>query len=335
MGDCEGDPCKNFVFDFGDGSPPKESTSPIVKHAYEQPGSYPVYVTVTDKFGKKGDASVQQRVIDPKNSKKNLPPIAKLTSDPPESRPNQSVTFDASKSLDQDKKPCVAFLWNFGDNSPQQTTKEPFVKHSYAKPGAYPVTVQVTDKLGQTADASLQQRVSDPALFDNDPSKGPKGSKKRKYGGPKGNGADNPNDPSNVFGTKDSNKNYAFDDPEPSSKRQPESKEEDDMPSNEIGDEFRNVVHDAISKAIMDPNIENKKAGTKTADVMNKIDPMFKNGLDPEAKKRYEWSIKPFVPKKHKELPKNPKYKSGNKALHRVEVEVSIDANKGIVMPDI
>merc|ERR1712228_736213 len=186
MGDCEGDPCKNFVFDFGDGSPPKESTSPIVKHAYEQPGSYPVYVTVTDKFGKKGNASFQQRVIDPKNSKKNLPPIAKLTSDPPESRPNQSVTFDASKSLDQDKKPCVAFLWNFGDNSPQQTTKEPFVKHSYAKPGAYPVTVQVTDKLGQTADASLQQRVSDPALFDNDPSKGPKGPKKENMAVQKG-----------------------------------------------------------------------------------------------------------------------------------------------------
>ena len=94
-------------------------------------------------------------------------------------------------------------------------------------------------------------------------------------------------------------------------------------------------MHDAISKTIMDPNIENKKAGTKTAAVMSKIDPLFMNGLDPEAKKRYEWSIKPFAPKKHKALPKDPKYKSGNKALHRVEVEVSIDANKGIVMPDI
>ena len=107
------------------------------------------------------------------------------------------------------------------------------------------------------------------------------------------------------------------------------------MEPNEIGDEFRNVVHDAISKAIMDPNMDNKKSGNKTAAVMNKIDPSFTKGLDPEAKKRYEWSIKPLVPKKPKNLPKNPKYKSGSKALHRVEVEVSIDANKGIFMPDI
>jgi len=239
---------------------------------------------------------------DPKNPKKNMPPIAKLTSDPPESKPKQPVLFDASKSLDQDKKPCVKFVWNFGDGSPTKTTTEPTVKHPYAKPGAYPVTVQVTDKLGQTADASLQQRVADPAIFDNDPSKGPKGPKKKKYGGPKGKGADNPNDPDGTFGAKDSNSNYPFDDPDPNSEYK-HQQDDPAMPPDDIGDEFRNVVHDAISNAIMDPNFNNQKVANKTVDVMKELDPSFVNKLDPEAKKRYhKWNMKPIAPKKTKSI---------------------------------
>eukprot|EP01083_Nonionella_stella_P207529 753810_1 len=50
-------------------------------------------------------------------------------------------------------------------HSPQGSSKHPLpsihragpiTKHPYAKPGVYPVTVQVTDNYAQTADASLQ-----------------------------------------------------------------------------------------------------------------------------------------------------------------------------------
>ena len=55
----DGEPCKNFVFDFGDGSPPIQSSTPVVKH--------PVTVTAIDKYGRKGN--------DPKNPTKRTPPV--------------------------------------------------------------------------------------------------------------------------------------------------------------------------------------------------------------------------------------------------------------------
>merc|ERR1712154_323567 len=47
--DMDGDPCKTFKWDFGDGSPPVTTTTPITNHVYDKPGTYPVKCTVTDK----------------------------------------------------------------------------------------------------------------------------------------------------------------------------------------------------------------------------------------------------------------------------------------------
>eukprot|EP00483_Globobulimina_turgida_P000806 UN00807 len=167
-------------------------------------------------------------------------------------------------------------------------------------------------------------------MYDDDPNRGPKAPKNRNYGGRKGKGSKDPNNPVGKFGKSGNNKkpiqNNAY--------AAPESKSDPEMPADEIGDEFRNVVHDAVSKAILDPNPNNKKAGTKTAAVMSKLDPSFMKSLDPEAKKQYEWGLKPFKPKKHKQLPPKPDYKSGTKALHPVQFEVNFDAGKPI-LPDI
>ena len=99
-----------------------------------------------------------QKVIDPKNPKKVGPPYAALKSNPKESLVNQPVNFDASESKDFEGGPCKTFVWNFGDNTPRVTTKEPYTKHPYKKAGVYPVTVEVTDKHNQKAKASVQQR---------------------------------------------------------------------------------------------------------------------------------------------------------------------------------
>eukprot|EP01083_Nonionella_stella_P001036 3001_1 len=326
--DMDGDPCKNYVFSFGDGTAPIESSTPIVYHPYAEPGSYPVTVLATDKYGRKGNASVTQRVIDPSDPKKILPPTAHVISDPPDSRPKQPVTFDASKSQDMHGDPCKKFVWDFGDGSPKKTTNGPITKHPYAKPGVYPVTVQVTDKYAQTADASLQQRCSDPTRYDDDPSGGPRAPKKKNYGGKRGQQPQRSTDPVGKFGTSGKNQKPA------SFHNVPPEHKEPDMPQDEIGDEFRNVVHDAISKAILDPNPQNKKAATKTAAVFSKLDPHFMDKCDPEAKKRYEWGLKPYRPKNPRPLPPRPEYKPGVKALHPVQLEVNVDVGKPI-MPDI
>ncbi len=202
--DMDGDPCKNYTWDFGDGSPLVHTPKPVVKHAYDEPGTYPVAVTATDKYGRKGNAALNQKVVDPKNPNPKDPPYAHVTSDPTDAKPSQPVTFDASKSHDMNKKPCVKFVWDFGDGTPKKTTKTPTVKHAYKKPNVYPVSVQVTDKNGLTSDAFLNQRVSDPSVSDSDPSRGGKGPKNKNYGGKKGR-----NPVGNTFNSVGNNKGYS------------------------------------------------------------------------------------------------------------------------------
>ena len=67
------------------------------------------------------------------------------------------VEFDASESHDYQNQPCVSYKWDFGDNSPNQTTTGPLTTHKYAQKGTYPVTVTVTDKYNQNATASVNQ----------------------------------------------------------------------------------------------------------------------------------------------------------------------------------
>eukprot|EP01083_Nonionella_stella_P064676 168810_1 len=96
--DIDGDPCKTFTWDFGDGNPPQTTTTPITNHQYDNPGTYPVKCTVTDKYGRKSPATLTQKIIDPKNPKKKTPPYAAVESTPPEAAIDQPVKFDASKS---------------------------------------------------------------------------------------------------------------------------------------------------------------------------------------------------------------------------------------------
>ena len=135
-----------------------QTSNPVANHAYSTPGTYPVRVTCIDRYGNKGEAMLSQRIKDP--VKAIGPPQAQLTSNPPEQLINKPVDFDASKSKDANNGPCVSFTWDFGDNSPNTTTRTPTTKHAYAKPGTYPVRVTVKDKHGQTADATVNQRYN-------------------------------------------------------------------------------------------------------------------------------------------------------------------------------
>eukprot|EP01083_Nonionella_stella_P291593 992108_1 len=157
--DYTGDPPVEYNWNFGDGTPVVKTNKPKVEHAYDKPGTYPVKCTVVDKFGETGDASLTQRVKSP--YKDVGPPYASVTSSPKQSTVDEPVEFDASKSHDADNKPCTSYVWDFGDGTPKQTTDVPRTKHPYKKCGTYPVTVQVKDKRGKTANASLNQPVTD------------------------------------------------------------------------------------------------------------------------------------------------------------------------------
>jgi PKD repeat protein len=54
--DPDGDTRLTYLWDFGDGSAPTETTDPTVNHTYPQPGKFTVRLTVRDDLGKESAA---------------------------------------------------------------------------------------------------------------------------------------------------------------------------------------------------------------------------------------------------------------------------------------
>eukprot|EP01084_Bolivina_argentea_P151404 264257_1 len=141
--DATNNPCKSFMFNFGDGSPPKTQNSAIIEHPYAKAGTYPVKVTAIDKNGLTADATINQRVSgDPSfgasNNEPNAP-YAVVNSTPTNAKPSQPVTIDASESQDIDAEPCKNFVFDFGDGTPPVETTKPVINHAFSEPGTYPV----------------------------------------------------------------------------------------------------------------------------------------------------------------------------------------------------
>jgi len=95
-------------------------------------------------------------------------PTAGFTATPNPAETNQSITFDASASHDNDMSgspPEIgAYFWTFGDGA-TKTTSSPITTHSYSAAGAYRVLLMITDNEGETAEteAFVQVNESQPA----------------------------------------------------------------------------------------------------------------------------------------------------------------------------
>ncbi|HVR75825.1 MAG TPA: PKD domain-containing protein, partial [Planctomycetota bacterium] len=74
----------------------------------------------------------------------NLPPIAAFGAEPPSGPAPLAVVFDASESRDPDGA-ISSHDWNFGDGSSGEGET---VVHTFSSPGAYRVTLRVTDGVG-------------------------------------------------------------------------------------------------------------------------------------------------------------------------------------------
>jgi PKD repeat protein len=116
---------------FGDGTDSPE-TNPV--HAYSGAGAYNVSLTVTDDKGTENTIESQVEIED------NLPPIPVLEG-PTIAKTGKSITFSGVNSSDVDGA-LVEYLFDFGDNT---FTYGSEVSHVYYKPGAYNVSLIVTD----------------------------------------------------------------------------------------------------------------------------------------------------------------------------------------------
>jgi len=142
--ECDPNGIKSFLWNFGDGT---TSTSVVVSHAYDTPGSYLVTLTVTDYFDNQDIATVTVAAGD------SAGPTAaiEIKQDPPYII-DQNITFDGTDSAVSEDCGCgttiVSYEWDFGDG---ETDSGSIVNHTYVTVGTYTVTLTVTDSNGKSA----------------------------------------------------------------------------------------------------------------------------------------------------------------------------------------
>ncbi len=87
----------------------------------------------------------------PPTNQTQTPPVAEFTFTPQFPVTNETVTFDGSSSFDPDGDQIVSFDWNFGDGTSGTGS---VVSHTFLLPGAFVVTLTVTDGHGFTSSAT-------------------------------------------------------------------------------------------------------------------------------------------------------------------------------------
>ena len=144
----------SWAWSFGDGA---TGTGPRTAHAYSAPGVYTVSLVVTDAAGLHSSAAMTAvRVVAPLEPSFTATPAHALT--------GSKVTFTALASSDPNSGVGLSsYTWSFGDGS---GGAGPTTSHSYAEPGAYRVTLTVSDSLGLTATKTELVDVVAPGLID-------------------------------------------------------------------------------------------------------------------------------------------------------------------------
>ena len=136
----------DYSWNFGDGSPVDDAgTTPTAAHTYATRGNYTVTLTVTNDDGQTGTAMQTVTVDDP--------PTVSVTPSATVTTPSSPVSFaSTASSPDAGTGGSIStYHWNFGDGT-SAAVQNP--SHTYTSPGAYTVTLTVTDDLGVSSSAS-------------------------------------------------------------------------------------------------------------------------------------------------------------------------------------
>ena len=139
---------ESYSWDFGDG---ETATGLRPTHTYDSSGSYTVSLTVADSNGTTATSTKTIQVS------ANQPPTASFSYSPSNPKEGETVSFDASASLDTDGT-VQSYEWNFGDGT---TATGETATHSYGSAGKYVVTLTVMDDRGATNTTEKTVEVSE------------------------------------------------------------------------------------------------------------------------------------------------------------------------------
>ncbi len=152
----------SYLWNFDDGSPEVNSTTPVTTHVYRVGGNYSVTLTVFDNLGF-NDTATQVVAV-------GKAPEAAFAYSPSFPIALEVVTFNASTSNDI-RRSITSYTWNFGDGN-ITTTATPVLTHIYSQEGSYAVFLTVTDTGGynDTASQNINIRNYPDASFTYAPS---------------------------------------------------------------------------------------------------------------------------------------------------------------------
>jgi gliding motility-associated-like protein len=134
---------KQYIWNFGDGSPDTTTTTYDVQHTYVNPGTYTVMMIAIDSSSCNVADTAYRHVI----ARTDKAPVDfTFLKDP--NVPCTSLTYDfTNTSVAPPGKPFgpVSFIWDYGDGSPQITTPFGPTEYSFKAPGTYNVSLILND----------------------------------------------------------------------------------------------------------------------------------------------------------------------------------------------
>jgi PKD repeat protein len=139
-----------YLWDFGDGT---TSNQKIATHAYSAANTYQFTLTVTDNTNATGYTQGQIVVTE----EENQAPVAVASVSKNVAEINESISFDASQSYDDDGQ-IISYLWDFGDGN---TSTEVNTTHSYSAADTYTFTLTVTDNEDASDQISGEIMITD------------------------------------------------------------------------------------------------------------------------------------------------------------------------------
>ncbi|MCK5228276.1 MAG: PKD domain-containing protein, partial [Desulfobulbaceae bacterium] len=143
----------SYSWDFGDG---ETGVGETVDHTYAVAGEYTATLTLMDNDG--ATTQVETVVVVLPGDQENIPPTSIITASPWTGEAPLTVSFSGSDSLDTDGS-LVSYDWSFGDT---QSGTGVAADHIYNNPGAYTVSLTVTDNQGEIAQSQATITVTEP-----------------------------------------------------------------------------------------------------------------------------------------------------------------------------
>jgi PKD repeat protein len=135
----------DYSWNFGDGTTLDSGGTATATHTYTTSGAHTVTLTITDSNDDTNETSHTVTATAPQ-------PTARFTPSETSVMDGASISFDGSASTSAGT--ITDYSWNFGDGSALDSHTAATATHSYTAPGAYTVTLTVTNSYGGTNQTS-------------------------------------------------------------------------------------------------------------------------------------------------------------------------------------